>query len=120
MSGWFYSAYFFAGRYEDALRIIDKQPVETRTKFGWLLRAASYAALKETDKARAAADEALKHYPDLTAEGIANEPGSNDTDRKKLAEAMRGAGFPACAPAEKLAGIVKPFRLPECSATPAP
>ena len=114
MSGWFYSAYFMAGRYEDALQIIDKQPVETRTPFGWILRAASYAALKETEKARAAAQEALKHHPDLTAEGIANEPGFNDTDRKKLAETMRDAGFPACAPAEKLASLAKPFRLPEC------
>jgi len=58
--------------------------------------------------------EALKHYPDLTAEGFANEPGFNETERKKLGDRMRDAWFPACAPAKKLKGMVKPFRLPEC------
>ena len=32
MTGSFVFAYFMAGRYEDALRIIDKQPVESRTR----------------------------------------------------------------------------------------
>jgi tetratricopeptide (TPR) repeat protein len=113
-SGGFYYAYFMAGRYEDALRIIDKQPIENRTMSGRIIRAASYAALGDADKAKAAAKEALEHYPGLTAEGFVNEPGFNDTERKKLAEAMRDAGFPPCAPAEKLAGLDKPFRLPEC------
>ncbi|MCF6116037.1 adenylate/guanylate cyclase domain-containing protein [Mesorhizobium muleiense] len=120
MSGWFYFAYFMAGRYEDALRILDKQPVENRTMFGWVVRAASYAGLGEEEKAKAAAKEALEHYPDLTAEGFANEPGFNDTERMKLVETMRDAGFPACAAAEKLAGKAKAFRLPECSASAAP
>ncbi len=115
-SGAFYYAYFMAGRYEDALRILDKQPVENRTMSGWIMRAATLAALGEADKAHEAAKEALDHYPDLTAEGIANDPGYNDTERKKLAEATRNAGFPPCAPAEKLAGIAKPFRLSECIA----
>jgi hypothetical protein len=59
----------------------------------------------------------LEHHPDLTAEGFANEPGFNETERKKLAESMLAAGFPACASSEKLAGLVKPFRLPECGKT---
>ena len=110
-------SYFMAGRYEDALRIIDKEPLENRTKYSWTIRAASYAALGQRERAKAATKEALEHHPDLTAEGFANEPGFNETERKKLAEAMLEAGFPACAPSEKLAGIVKPFRLQECVKT---
>jgi TolB-like protein len=115
-SGAYYFAYFMAGRFADALRILDKQPIETRTMYGWIMRAATLAALGERDKANAAAKDALARYPNLTAEGIANEPGYSEIDRKKLAEATRDAGFPACAPAKKLAGIAKPFRLPECAA----
>jgi TolB-like protein/class 3 adenylate cyclase/tetratricopeptide (TPR) repeat protein len=115
-SGAYYYAYFMAGRYKDALRILDKQPIETRTMYGWIIRAATLASLGERDKAHAAAKDALAHYSDLTAEGFVNDPGFNDTERKKLAEALRDAGFPACAFQEKLAGIAKPFRLPECSA----
>ena len=119
-SGAYYFAYFMAGRYADALRILDKQPIENRTMYGWIMRAATLASLGERDKAHAAAKDALARYPDLTAEGLANDPGFNEIERKKLAEAARDAGFPACAPQEMLAGIAKPFRLPECSAGIAP
>ena len=114
MAGSFYIAYFMADRYEDALHIIDRQPVENRTRHSWAIRAASYAAIDEPEKAAAATKEALEHQPDLTAEGFANEPGFNPTERQKLAQSMLAAGFPACASPEKLAGIATPFRLPEC------
>ena len=116
-SGAFYFAYFMAGRYADALRIHDRQPTETRTMYGWIMRAATLAALGQRDKAQAATKDALARYPDLTAEGIANDPGFNDIERKKLAEAARDAGFPACAPEAKLSRVAQPFRLPECVAT---
>jgi tetratricopeptide (TPR) repeat protein len=117
VAGSFFMAYFMADRYEDALRILDKEPVENRTRFSWAIRAASYAALGQSERAKAATKEALGHHPDLTAEGFANEPGFNDTERKKLATALLDAGFPACARAEKLAGLANPFRLPECVKT---
>jgi tetratricopeptide (TPR) repeat protein len=117
VAGSFFMAYFMADRHEDALRIIDRQPVENRTKYSRTIRASSYAALGQGEKAPAATKEALEHDPDLTAEGFANEPGFNETERKKLAETMLEAGFPACAPPDKLAAIVKPFRLSECVKT---
>lgn len=95
MAGSFYIAYFMAERYKEALRVIDKEPVESRTRFSWAIRAASYAALDEREKAEAAKKEALTHHPDLTAESFANEPGFNETERKKLAETMLAAGFAA-------------------------
>jgi TolB-like protein/class 3 adenylate cyclase/Flp pilus assembly protein TadD len=116
----FYMAYFMAGRHEDSLRIIDQQRVENRTRFSWAIRASNYAALGQLERAKAATREALEQHPDLTAEGFANEPGFNETERKKLADTMRAAGFPLCALPDKLAGMAQPFRLPECSATLAP
>jgi tetratricopeptide (TPR) repeat protein len=116
----FYTAYFMAGRYEDALHIIDRLPEENRTRYSRAIGASSYAALGQPEKAKAAVKEALEHHPELTAEGFANEPGFNDTERKKFAKLMIAAGFPACETVDKLAGLAKPFRLPECSATPAP
>lgn len=120
MSGSFFFAYFMAGRYEDALHIIDKQPIESRTKNSWAIRAASYAALGEREKAEAATREALQHHPELTAEGYANEPGFNETERQKLADTLRDAGFPLCATPEQLEAVENAFRIPECVTPNAP
>lgn len=114
MTGSFFFAYFMAGRYEDALRIIDKQPIESRTKNSWAIRAASYAALGEREKAETATREALQHHPELTAEGYANGAGGNETERQKVADALRGAGFPLCATPEQLEAVENAFRIPEC------
>jgi hypothetical protein len=83
--------------------------------YGWVMRAATLAALGERDKAQAAAKDALARFPDLTAEGYANEAGIIEAERKKLAETTRDAGFPPCAPAAKLATVKNPYRLPECA-----
>ncbi len=120
MTGSFFFAYFMAGRHEDALRIIDKQPIESRTKNSWAIRAASYAALGEREKAETATREALQHHPGLTAEGYANEPGFNETERQKLADTMRDAGFPLCAKPEQLEAVKNPFRIPDCVTASAP
>jgi len=100
-----------ADRYEDALRIVNRQPVDTRSKFARVFRAASLASFGELDKAKVAAADAVARHPDLTAEGFANEPGFNDVERKKLAEKTRDAGFPTCAKPEQLASSTKPMRL---------
>jgi TolB-like protein/class 3 adenylate cyclase/Tfp pilus assembly protein PilF len=116
-SGFFYFAYFMAGRYEDALAILQKQPVEMRSKSGWVILPATLSALGRADEAKAVVAEALKRYPDLTAEGFLIDEGFVvEREQRALAENMRNAGFPACAPAEKLKRIAKPFRLPECVA----
>jgi tetratricopeptide (TPR) repeat protein len=113
-SGFFTYAYFMADRHEAALRIAARQSPESRGKYDWVIRAASYAAHGEFDKAKAAASEALEHHPDITAEGFTNDPAMTDREREKLVETMRDAGFPVCATQEQLAGSEKPIRLPEC------
>ncbi|MBL8894316.1 MAG: adenylate/guanylate cyclase domain-containing protein [Rhizobiales bacterium] len=119
-SGSLYFAYFMGGRFDDALRILDKQPREIHDKYDLIMRAATLASLGDKDKARDATREALVYYPDVTAEGFANEPGFNEIERGKLARALLDAGFPPCAPAEKLAGIAKPFRVTQCEANAGP
>jgi hypothetical protein len=58
--------------------------------------------------------EALARYPSLTVEGYVNDPGYNDTERQRLTDTMRQAGFPLCASEEALKLTPNIKRLPEC------
>ena len=107
-------AYFSVGRYEDALRVLERLPKENYLFYSWVLRAASYAALGHAAEAKAALSDALQHFPDLTIEGLTGTPDWSDADRKRLNETMRAAGFPVCASDETLAKNPKLIRLPEC------
>ena len=69
-------------------------------------------------EAKATVEEAVKRYPNITIETIANDPASNEAERKRHIETMRLAGFPACAPPEEIAKLAKPVRLPECVEKP--
>ena len=110
----FASAYFMAGRYEDALRMQDRLSPENYGQWMWVYRPAALAAVGRTAEAKASVAEALKRFPELTIEGFVNLPGTNENDGRRLIETMRLAGFPACAKPEVLAGFAKPVRLPEC------
>ncbi len=110
----FQYAYFIDGRYEDALRILERLPVENYLVGSWVFRAASYAALGQTDAAKAAVADALKHHPDVTVEGFTGRPVFSEAERQRLVELMRAAGFPACAKAETLTRSPQLVRLPEC------
>jgi TolB-like protein/Tfp pilus assembly protein PilF len=111
----FRSAYFAAGRYEDALRMVERQPADSRTIGGWMQRAASYAALGRLDEARAAVADALVRHPTLTVQGLLSRPNFGDAERKQTEDLMRKAGFPVCAKPEELAKYAKPLRFPECA-----
>ena len=111
-------AYFMAGRYDDASRMMDRLETKTLGTWLWPYRAGAFAALGRDVEAKAAVQEALKWYPDITIEGTTNEPGYSAAERKRLTETMRLAGFPPCAKPEALAKIEKPLRLPECQLQP--
>jgi TolB-like protein/class 3 adenylate cyclase/Tfp pilus assembly protein PilF len=110
----FRHAYFMAGRYEDALRAIERQTPENYSKRAWAERAGSLAALGRTVEAQATVKEALQRYPDLTVEGIANSPGFSATERQHYLEVLPAAGIPPCASSEVLAKLTNPVRLPQC------
>ncbi|MER8434925.1 tetratricopeptide repeat protein [Mesorhizobium caraganae] len=113
-TGVFSFAYFMAGRYEDALKMQARMTLETYNLPKWSMRCGSLAALGRTEDAKACVAEALKRFPDLTIEAMANEPGFSDAEHLRFIETMRKAGFPACASSEALAKFAKPQRLLEC------
>ena len=47
-AGFFRLAYLMAGRYEDALRLVEREDPQTRTRGGWVQGAVIYAALGRT------------------------------------------------------------------------
>jgi TolB-like protein/class 3 adenylate cyclase len=107
-------AYFIVGRYEDALHIMERQPIETYTNFDLIIRAAINAALHRPEEAKIWVAKALEKQPGLTVQGLLSTPGWGDKERVRMLETMRQAGFPLCASAQDLAGISKPMILPEC------
>jgi len=112
----FQYAYLIDGRYEDALHVLERLPVENYIVGSWVFRAATYAALGRPEAAKAAVVDALKHYPDVTIEGFTGRPVFSQAERQRLVELMRAAGFPPCAKAEMLARSPQLVQLPECHA----
>ncbi|AZO75690.1 MAG: adenylate/guanylate cyclase domain-containing protein [Mesorhizobium sp.] len=115
-SNFFGPAYFMAGRYEDALKMLERMTPDNYDHWRWVVFSGSLAALGRMDEANAAVRETLKQYPDLTVESMINEVGLSTRERSRFIETMPLAGFPACAKPEALAKFAKPVRLPECEA----
>ncbi|ANY83674.1 adenylate cyclase (plasmid) [Microvirga ossetica] len=108
-------AYFNAGRYDDALHMIERRTPDQWSRGFSVRRAAVFAALGRIDEANAAVAETLKRFPGITIQGYVSTPDWSEAERQRLIETMRKAGFPACAPPETLAKLVKPVSLPECT-----
>ncbi|RWA69493.1 MAG: adenylate/guanylate cyclase domain-containing protein [Mesorhizobium sp.] len=115
-SNFFGPAYFMAGRYEDAMKMLERMPPNNYDMWRWVVLSSSLAALGRMDEANAAVRETLRQYPDLTVEGMINEVGLSTEERSRFIETMPLAGFPACAKPEALAKLAKPVRLSECEA----
>jgi TolB-like protein/class 3 adenylate cyclase len=119
-TGPFSYAYIMAERYEDALRILERQSPNSYTVYSWIFRATSNAMLGNPGEANDWVSRTLQHHPNLTIEYFINfDTGMADADRKMFTETMRKAGFPPCATPDQLKDYKKPYRLPECSAAAA-
>jgi pentatricopeptide repeat protein len=118
-AGIYSKAYFEAGRYEDAWKMLQRMTTDNYYKTSWVVRSSTLAGLGRIDEANASVREALKNYPDLTVESWINEPSMSEAERSRFTETMRLAGFPACAKPEALAKLTNPVRLPECEAAQA-
>jgi TolB-like protein len=112
-------AYFNAGRYDDALRMIERRTPDTWSRGFSVRRAAVFAALGRMDEAKAAVADTLKRFPTITIQGYVSTPDWSEAERQRLIETMRKAGFPACAPPEAVATMVTRATLPECPKPPA-
>jgi tetratricopeptide (TPR) repeat protein len=112
----FSRAYFSAGRYEEALRMLDHMPRETYLRSDLTYRAAALGALGRTEEARAAVAETLARHPRVTVEWGAWWFGLHEAEYRRLVETMRKAGFPVCAAKEDVESKPGMKRLPECDA----
>jgi TolB-like protein/class 3 adenylate cyclase/Flp pilus assembly protein TadD len=111
--GW---AYFAAGRYEDALQMLNHLTPENYGAWGWVARAGALASLGRTAAAEATVRQALERFPDLTIERYVYVKNMNSDTRRHLIETMRLAGFPPCAKSPADVSVGEPVRLPECIA----
>jgi tetratricopeptide (TPR) repeat protein len=117
-SNFFGPAYFMAGRYEDALKMLERMSPNNYDYWRWVVLSGTLAALGRMEEAKASVRETLKRYPDLTIESMINEVGLSTKERSRFIETMLLAGFPVCAKPEALAKLAKRVRLPECEAQP--
>ena len=108
-------AYFMAGRYDDALRMFNRMPADTYTPNTYVYRAATLGALGDTAAAKRAVADATSKLPDISIETFVADQSSNPSERERLVETMRAAGFPACASAAALSAEPDLQRLPECT-----
>jgi hypothetical protein len=110
-------AYFFSGRFEDAVQaMLGRENGPAGVNDGMLLPAA-YGHLGDIQKARQAAEALLlKDMPNFSA-----ELGFNfgyvfirEQERDLLVEGLRKAGLRVCATGAELAPYPNAVRLPEC------
>ena len=111
--GW---TYFAAGRYEDALQMLDRLTPENHGDFSWVARAGSLASLGRTAEAKETVRQVLDRFPDLTIESYVYGQSMSGDLRPHLIETMRLAGFPPCAKSPADLRVAEPARLPDCMA----
>jgi TolB-like protein/DNA-binding SARP family transcriptional activator len=90
-------AYFFAHRYEDSLREMNKITLPQGSTTFWLYKAAAYAQLGRMDEARAAIAAVLELDSTLTAHGEYKRRlalGLTPAYAEHFSEALRKAGLP--------------------------
>ena len=90
----FARAYFMAGRYRAAQAMIARLPDDALTPTLRVIDAASLAAVGRAEDATSATAAALAADPAVAIAGVTGAPGWGEAERRRLAEAMRLAGFP--------------------------
>jgi hypothetical protein len=109
-------AYFFSGRFEDAVRAILGRDDGSSNVADKMLLAAAYGHLGDMQNAQRAAEALLKDVPSFLA-----ELGFNfsyffirERERSLFVEGFRKAGLQVCASRTDLASYPKAVRLSEC------
>ena len=112
-------AYFFAGRYADALAMVERKPATSIHLQDMVYAAASAAGLGMSEQSRQWRDRAMTASPDLTVEWHLRLGGTAiaaEKQRLQLAKLMVEAGFPHCATDAQARKLASSERLPECEA----
>jgi TolB-like protein/class 3 adenylate cyclase len=108
-------AFFMADRFEEALDMLDRGGPEAMNAWTSAIRAGSLAALDRNEEAKAAVASALARFPDMSIEGVTDDPSMNARELDHMVALTRKAGVPPCAPEAKRADLWEKARLPECS-----
>ena len=109
-------AFLLTGRFEEALRALERLPDEVRGRDHLIGEAVALAALGRVEEARTVVARAMARFPDISAEALVGRPSLAERDRERAVEAMGMVGFPTCARAEDLPKLQTALRLPECEA----
>ena len=112
-------AYFFVGRYADALAMLESKPVHSLHLQDLVYATASAAMLGRLEQARLWRERTLANCPELTAEWHVRRGGTgigHEAQRRQLAELMVMAEFALCANVDQAAGLLPWERFPECEA----
>jgi hypothetical protein len=109
-------AYFFSGRFEDAIRAILGREGGASNVADKMLLAAAYGHLGDAENARRAAEVLLKDVPNFSAELGFNFSYFFARQRKRdlFVEGFRKAGLRVCATVAELVPYPNAVRLPEC------
>jgi tetratricopeptide (TPR) repeat protein len=111
----FGAAYFMAGRYGEAIVMLERLGTERFVRWTWAVHGAALAAVGRQGQAAEIVRQGLAQHPELSIELVMNDPSWTEQEIETLVAWMRPAGFPACAPPEALAEVAEPRRLPECT-----
>jgi TolB-like protein/class 3 adenylate cyclase len=114
----FLSAYYYAERFEDAVRIGERIPADAFFPDTWFQYPSVLAMTGRADEATAWVKKALAANPDLSVEWWVNQPSYPDRDRALTERTMRAAGFPLCATSEKRAQLGSYWPIKECAKAP--
>jgi tetratricopeptide (TPR) repeat protein len=109
-------AYFFAGRFSDAVAVISRVPEAARSRGSWLLLTFSLAMLDRKDDFQRARSALLAKYPSISAELLLNQGWSfsREKDRQSFLRGFEVSDLQLCATPADLAKIANPTRLPGC------
>ncbi len=120
---WYYSNcvadLYFAGRYEEAMKAVDRGAAASEpTPPMLVLKAASDAELGHTDAAKATVAGLQSLYWEVSFEWLLNTGWNFERakDQNQLLASAKKAGLRICATADELAQFDSPKRLPECAA----
>ena len=107
-------AFLIAGQYDDALAMHQRRPRDSYGRADFVEGATILAAVGHQKDADTLAQEASRRFQDISIEAYVSGASPNPTERQRLAEAMKKAGFPFCARTEELKAFPDMQQLSRC------
>ncbi len=113
-AGFLSSAFFNTKRYEETLKVLERQDSSSFSPLRWAVHVGSLAALGRSSEAELALRKALEQYPTLSVEALLDKLPFPTEVEQHLKQRMVDAGFPICAQIQARQTIAADSRLVEC------